>query len=227
MKYNIKHKNITINVDDSNQYSSQMGYQDETTWFIKPSTFTYMYKKTWGTSIGEDIEEGIERFKDLILTECFEDLITEYYDLEDPRFNIGVFIDSKLKNVYYNKEDLVINCADAMIILLHNIITYKGGTSKKYEFEVEGNLFWICHDLMHAEKDVMGTTIYTDDDIEEQRIIDGWEYSLLQGADEPLSLEEFEELKEAFFFRFKRPLVCRDIEIYFEEQYMDEIDRYK
>lgn len=219
----IKHKNITINVDDSDLGIFGEGMQDDTDWYMKTKDFFYMYKKTFDTTIGEDIEEDNNPFKDtsIELIEMFENVIDEYNDLEEPSFNIGEYIDSVLSK---EEELICISDTDAMILILNGIISHVTGNTKQYEFDVSAKPFWICHDLMHAEKDVVSNTIYVNADVEEQRIIDAWEYSLLQGISEPLTKQEFEELKEAFKYRFKRDLICRDIETYFEEQLMSELE---
>lgn len=215
----IKHKNITINVDDSNLGIFGAGMQDDTEWYIKSEVFAYMYKQTFDSTVGNDIEEDDWKLPNVEFSDLFSEIIEEYDDLDEPSFNIGEFIDSKLIK---NDELLSVVHNDDMIILLNGVISHVTGNTKQYEFDVSGKPFWICHDLMHAEKDVVSNTIYVDDTTEEQRIIDGWDYSLLQGISEPLTRHEFDELKEAFKYRFKRDLICRDIEIYFEEQWMSE-----
>ena len=217
----IKHKNITINVDDSNLGIFGEGMQDDAEWYIESEVFAYMYKQTFHNTVGEDIEEDNWKLPNVEFSDLFSEIIEEYDDLDEPSFNIGEFIDSKLIK---NDKLLSIVDTDDIIILLNGIISHVTGNTKQYEFNVQGKPFWICHDLMHAEKDVVSNTIYVNADVEEQRIIDAWDYSLLQGISEPLTKQEFEELKEAFKFRFKRDLICRDIEIYFEKQYMSELE---
>lgn len=120
-------------------------------------------------------------------------------DFEEIPYNTN----EEWENLVFQKFDYIGNSPDTLIVFLNWCFNQ---TSKRFNINVSySNIFWLIHDCFHAENDVSGSEVYVNNDIEEQRLIDTFEYMIKHKLELP-SFIEIKEIEEAYKNRFKKPI---------------------
>lgn len=104
-------------------------------------------------------------------------------------------------------EDVEIHNADAIIAVYAWLL--ESGENMTIEVHSE-HISWPIHDLLHGEHDEAGCTIYTDAQIEEQRILKSFEVVKNQFPQCLPTFEFCEKLEDEFYQRFSERLDLED-----------------
>lgn len=101
-----------------------------------------------------------------------------------------------------NCEDTFEVCnADCIIAVYEYCLT----EDNEYEFDIDTeHLSWVLHDLLHAEHDAAGCTIYVEAEVEKQRIYDSMNQVRELYPDYMPSLDFLEDLERSYRLRFKK-----------------------
>lgn len=212
------YKNLVIDIEaiQVDDYEFDMGYgsiEVPLEYFEKVANYNTNFREC--LIQGLDIESEIGNyFGECIYysNEWVGELI-EYLSDED---NFEDITREDYLSEFLDNDKLVIrlNNADAIIEFMALAMELN---QTKIKFTFEGNPFWICHDLNHAIHDYNGGTIVVSDDIEEARIVQG--FDLLNNtlnAPHYVSTSMMNTLANAFFARFKRYLSAPNVEEYLE-----------
>lgn len=114
------------------------------------------------------------------------------FDSEDEEEAIKYF-----KNL---NEEIEVRNADALIAVYEFALENE---DRQFTFKVETqNISWVIHDILHAKHDTAGCTIYVEEEIEKQRIIESLTITKDLFPHEMPDFSFFEELETAFNERF-------------------------
>lgn len=125
--------------------------------------------------------------------EISKSLIQEYYKYYDC---IPYDIDYIIKD-----DDYFGIYADVLIVFINWCFKQE---DRQFKIKVKySNIFWLIHDCLHAEEDVTGSEVYVSKDVEEDRLIETFEYLKDNNMDLP-NIIEIEEIENSFYERWKQ-----------------------
>lgn len=137
------------------------------------------------------------------------------YQMEELKDELNEDEELIIKHFKELDGDIEVINADAII----SVYEYCLEQDKEYSFDVESeNISWIIHDLLHAEHDVAGCTIYVAADIEKDRIITSLEITRENFPELMPDYNFLENLESEFHNRFNQHLDLEEFK-YLEEYY--------
>lgn len=194
MQYNFK--NISVNVNTINPEWVEL--TGETILTIPKNTLIRLIKESC-------------TFIDYAKNDDLYELWNEAEENEDELINI-------LENL--TQKNFEIRNADAIIGIYEFCLENQNET---FSFDVETqNISWVIHDILHAQHDTAGCTIYVESSVEKERIIESLRITKEQFPEELPDFMFLEKLEDEFYNRFKVRIDLdefKEIEDYEEEDY--------
>lgn len=142
------------------------------------------------------------------------------------------FIEDNLGLNEANELQDEIDSSDSDTISIYNSDTYiilldwmlHCCSDEEFSFDYYGeSLFWILHDIAHAENDVVSSILTVNQYIEEDRIYNGIDYLIEYGYKHEFTVEMLKKINESFLTRWKHQI---NIEVINEKMNFDEDEIY-
>lgn len=211
------YKNIKIIIAPKNKYVDEV-LENEGAYsaYMKSKDLCDIYFNIIGETVAHDVAEfdklQIENAEDLM-----ENLVGEFihdYDEDEIGISLEDYIKSELKK--REEDQLNVDNTDILIIFLNEIFKHDRGHTRKFEIQYEGHPFWICHDICHAEKDVVSINVHVDSHIEEKRINEGFKLLESYGLRHLYTTDLHRLVKEMFKERFDTEIETPEIDEFLE-----------
>ncbi len=141
-----------------------------------------------------------EQFATFLEDSCIVQEFVRYTHLEEMLDHIDADDMADVFRKEYEEEELTIHNADLIIGIYEHCLELDG----EFTFQIDTeHISWPIHDMLHAEHDAAGCTIYVESEIERERILESHRIARKQFPNFPASWELFDNLEEEFRQRFR------------------------